>query len=200
MPFIIDLYPASDYPAFLRSVTNPSDPTDYSVTSNPALATKFPDFDSARAAIPARGWPDARVTEVAAEGPSDDDLAEFTRAYLTCALWASVPIGEPDSESDASLESLGYGVENCCAETTAKARADCEAFARDHYALLRQVCRIGYGWGAAGHDFFLSRNGHGAGFFDRGREPQWDDLQRAAKAWGSTEQVTENDDGTCTVL
>jgi hypothetical protein len=146
-----------------------------------------------QAAASLLGW-------VAAEGPTEKDLQDFTRAYLTAALWASVPLGEPDSEGDATLDRLGYEVENCCAETKAKARADCEAFARDHYGLLQEAFRPRYGWAEAGHDFFLSRNGHGAGFFDRRDRPCWRALQRAAKAWGSTDNVTENDDGTCTVL
>lgn len=38
-----------------------------------------------------------------------------------------------------------------------------------------------YDDGSVGHDFWLSRNGHGAGFFDRGNEDVWDELQDAAK-------------------
>ncbi len=196
--FVIAFCPAT--PCYLHSATGRFS------TSDKSKARVFDTFDAAmEVARTIHGWGGAQrveeiEVEVAAEGPTEEDLADFTRAYLTCALWASTPLGEPDSEADASLESLGYEVEDCCAETKSQARSDCEAFARDQYALLQQAFRNGYGWGKAGHDFFLSRNGHGAGFFDRGREPQWNALQRAAKAWASTEQVTENDDGTCTVL
>jgi hypothetical protein len=187
-----------------RDTADPHRSEGYYATTDKSKARQFDTVEQAgEVAVCIKGFDAPRVEEIEVEvpeGPTEEDLEDFTRAYLTCALWASVPLGEPDSESDASLESLGYEVENCCANTKAKARADCEAFARDQYALLQQAFRNGYGWGEAGHDFFLSRNGHGAGFFDRGREPQWNALQRAAKAWASTDNVTENEDGTCTVL
>ena len=40
---------------------------------------------------------------------------------------------------------------------------------------------------SAGTDYFLSRNGHGAGFFDRGNGPVFTELQRAARLDGTAD-------------
>lgn len=40
---------------------------------------------------------------------------------------------------------------------------------------------------ASGSDFHLSRNGHGAGYFDRGDDPAWQRLQQEAKVCGPWE-------------
>jgi hypothetical protein len=127
-------------------------------------------------------------------------VSEMIDGYLTCALWASVPLSE-DESADASLFNLGYDRANCCADTRADARAACEGFVEAHGDALRAACEDHpqYTPERAGHDLFLSRNGHGAGFFDHGEHPCWDVLQAAARGLGATEDVTENADGTCTV-
>lgn len=77
-----------------------------------------------------------------------DYAAEMVPAYLTCAAWASGEDGYQDFEfSDMAKE---------------EARIDCLYFAKLAYPWLGDVDA-----GKAGHDLFLSRNGHGAGFFDR---------------------------------
>jgi len=46
--------------------------------------------------------------------------------------------------------------------------ADCAAFVHaNNVALQDATSRLGYGWAQAGHDFWLTRNGHGAGYWDR---------------------------------
>ena len=45
-----------------------------------------------------------------------------------------------------------------------------------------------------GIDFWLSRNGHGAGFFDRGRQHDGEWLQEMARAYGSCDAY-RGDDG-----
>ena len=126
-------------------------------------------------------------------------LTDMIEGYLDCALWASVPLSE-DESADQSLTDLGYERANCCADTRADARAACEGFVEAHGDALRAAFEVsGYTPSRAGHDLFLSRNGHGAGFFDNGQHPCWEVLQCAARGLGATEDVTENADGTCTV-
>ena len=45
----------------------------------------------------------------------------------------------------------------------------------------------------AGHDFWLTRNGHGAGFWDRGLGQLGDDLTDAAKSFGSCDAYVGDD-------
>lgn len=127
-------------------------------------------------------------------------LSDMIEGYLDCALWASVPLRE-DESADQSLFEIGYGRSNCCADTLTDARAACEEFVEAHGDALRAAFESHpqYSPSGAGHDLFLSRNGHGAGFFDHGEHPCWDVLQAAARGLGATEDVSENEDGTCTV-
>lgn len=43
-----------------------------------------------------------------------------------------------------------------------------------------------YGFSQAGHDFWLTRNGHGAGFWDRGIGKHGEELTKASKDYGET--------------
>jgi len=71
--------------------------------------------------------------------------------------------------------------------------ADCRDFFRAEYRdLARYVglrCRRGADpsdmWRAAGTDFYLSREGHGAGYFDRGDDSVSDRLQESAQGQGA---------------
>lgn len=82
-----------------------------------------------------------------------------TRHYLICALWSSYDDeGEPlDSRFDLS------DISN---EAKSKAREDVAAFLE---LLAQEGIDWTENWNAEqmGHDFWLTRNGHGAGFWDR---------------------------------
>ena len=88
-----------------------------------------------------------------------DQIDLITRHYLFCALWAST-----DDEGEP-LDS-GRDLDDIADETKAKARED----VADFLGLLE---REGVAWSdywnpeQFGHDFWLTRNGHGAGFWDR---------------------------------
>ena len=81
-------------------------------------------------------------------------MDKFTQAYIEAALWSSL------DESDAHGEPLdaNYGIEDIAPETLASIVDDCKAFQEAH------ADDIGRELERAGHDFWLTRNGHGAGF------------------------------------
>jgi hypothetical protein len=68
--------------------------------------------------------------------------------------------------------------------------ADCNKFQEENEALLEEFYEEFSAW-QAGFDFYLSRNGHGAGYFDRGNG--YDALQKASRAFGPTEEYTGDD-------
>ena len=82
------------------------------------------------------------------------NLDTFFLAYVTCALWSSDDGVEP-------LE-VNYDDDDIAPETLKAMRKDCEEF------LTANREAIGEHHSQAGHDFWLTRNGHGAGFWDRG--------------------------------
>jgi hypothetical protein len=113
-------------------------------------------------------------------------LDEFTTAYLECALWA-----ETDNADDRGGEPLdaNYGIDDFAPEALASIVADCEAFQAAHADDIADDPE------RAGHDFWLTRNGHGAGFWDGDwPEPQATRLTDAAEAFGEV-TIYVGDDG-----
>lgn len=107
-------------------------------------------------------------------------LDEFTAAYIRCALWSSTNVLAEEGADDLSLEALGCSYEDIALATLREMVRDCRDFQRANRADL-----IGWGDDQAGYDFWLTRNGHGAGFWDRGRGAQGERLSAASKPYGS---------------
>lgn len=97
-------------------------------------------------------------------------MDDFTRAYIVAALWSTNDESRPDGGDPLDDN---YTAEDLSPEALAKVTADCERFQRENAALLEQAHaryrpRDGYtGPDLSGHDFWLTRNGHGCGFWDR---------------------------------
>ena len=104
-----------------------------------------------------------------------DTLRAFLAAYQTCALWSST------DDAGTPLDELGV---EFAGETETSMQQDCFAFMRDHADAWREA---GMSDEQAGHDFWLTRNGHGAGFWDRGLGEAGDRLTALAEAYGSSD-------------
>lgn len=102
-------------------------------------------------------------------------MDNFTKAYIEAALWSSTAYSSPEEKRDdpnhegkfdASFESLGY--DKLTKRLELQVVRDCEAFQRDNATLLeRWYTECGESVERAGHDFWLTRNRHSAGFWDR---------------------------------
>ena len=110
----------------------------------------------------------------------------FTQAYVECALWSST-----DGE-DTPLDQFDGEI---APETMSEIEADCAAFQEAYAELLdRAYEQPGYDASYAGHDFWLTRNGHGAGFWDRGLGEIGDELTKAAKTFGGVDLYIGDDE------
>ena len=72
-------------------------------------------------------------------------------------------------------------------DSKAKAEHECDRFLMDNFNDLEGITSKGNDWGQVGQDLWLSRNGHGSGFFDRKEiygEVEAKRLQDAAKKMG----------------
>ena len=104
--------------------------------------------------------------------PTDADA--MTQGYLSCAEWLL-----DENVDRANIRGWSLAAQR-------QAAADCKDFAEANATDLDAYCAIsGRTMNSAGHDFWLSRNGHGAGFFDRGCDPVFDRLQNAAQICGT---------------
>lgn len=113
-----------------------------------------------------------------------DTLSTFTDAYIEAALWSST------DDDGAPLDSR-YSVDDLAPETLDKMKSDCRAFyvANEEAIWCDGVKNTGGDQTAqAGHDFWLTRCGHGAGFWDGDwPEPYATTLTSAADAFGNVD-------------
>lgn len=120
------------------------------------------------------------------------DFAEFLAAHNAALLWSS-----SDDVDGETVNLDRYELSTAAADTC---RADCLAFFVANHADLVEAagCYRGReehgGMALAGHDFALTRNGHGAGFWD-GDLPDalGDRLTEACKAAGQVEAFIGGD-------
>lgn len=108
---------------------------------------------------------------------------KFLDAYIECALWSSTKGDDVGTPLDDT-----YGVHDLAEETLADMREDCKQFQADNESLLSDLDDS-----QAGHDFWLTRNHHGAGFWDRGLGEAGTKLTDAAHAWGSSDLYVGDD-------
>lgn len=129
------------------------------------------------------------------------DLSPFAQAYIEALFFTeSEGFGEwcNDGGADFFAEWAG-GFSDLAPVTLALIIADCEAFETANAATLTAAYEAGcddgsaYTASRAGHDFWLNRNGHGAGFWDRGLGELGDLLDAAARAVGSVEAYLGGD-------
>jgi len=109
-------------------------------------------------------------------------LTDAERAYIEAAFWtAADDEGEPLAD-DATVDDL-----NDLPGFLAELRAFIEGNAD-------LIARSGLPMSQVGHDFSLTRNGHGAGFWDRGLGQIGQDLTEACRPYGET-YIYRGDDG-----
>ena len=93
-----------------------------------------------------------------------------------------------------------YDSDDIAPEARKAMEKDCEKFiAENETALGDYEEKIGRNWEyseseEAGHDFWLTRNGHGAGFWDRGIGETGDTLTEASTGFGEVD-LYAGDDG-----
>lgn len=106
----------------------------------------------------------------------------FTRGYLECAEWCGL-------YEDEQREALELSVRPQWTERAiAQAIEDCAAFQADNAADLE-----GFDASQSGHDFWLTRNRHGAGFWDRGLGAVGQRLTDAAHVYGEVSVWFDSD-------
>lgn len=110
-------------------------------------------------------------------------LDEFTHAYIRTLLWSSL-------DDDGTPLDSTYTVRDMTPEALAQCVSDCERFQRENAEHLNPDNCLKYGpdfgpLGRAGHDYWLTRNGHGYGYWDgHWAEPAASALTEAAERAG----------------
>jgi hypothetical protein len=108
------------------------------------------------------------------------EVDAVTRGYLDCAEWLLDESADRDACVGWSVEAIANAVEEC-ADFIAANGDDVAAYVEKRPEE------------SAGHDFFLTRNGHGAGFWDRGLGALGERLTKAAHAYSSRDAYMGDD-------
>lgn len=104
----------------------------------------------------------------------EENMSQFLNAYITCALWTSM------DDNDVPLDSA-YSKEDIDADSLMLMTIECYSFYDKNF---QDDCPPDYSYSQAGHDFWLTRNGHGAGYWDRGLGHDGDVLTTRAQNEG----------------
>jgi hypothetical protein len=120
---------------------------------------------------------------------------EFFKAYVQAALWSS------NDESDEPLDQ-NYDESDLSDSARTSMREDCEVFLSVNRIDLVEyesvMPRREWSTSAqAGHDFWLTRNHHGTGFWDRGIGALGDRLTRAAQSYPEVHLYVNDDEEIC---
>ena len=109
------------------------------------------------------------------------DLDDFTRGYFEAAEWLC--FGSDGNEPDrASLKRFAP-------QAIEEGKRDCAEFQATNAANLSAYYNTGKTQARAGHNFYLDRCGHGAGFTDDGIDKCFRELKKAARFYSDASCV-----------
>lgn len=147
--------------------------------------------------------PDAYADSIAHEGARE----AFVTGYVECALWCGVMAYRCDEHDDTSAcdpDECNPELENSSdqyddSDLTHEARESLESDANAFFtANVKDLLACGLSMDRAGHNFWLTRNRHGAGFWDdkgsdREANAALDRLTDASHAYGEMHLVADHD-------
>ena len=103
--------------------------------------------------------------------PARSAFDQFVRGYVDAALWSSTD--NADASGGRPLDD-NYTAADIARASLQSMKRDCARFVKRNRRDLASYCElvVRHGESAscmefAGHDFWLTRNGHGSGFWDR---------------------------------
>lgn len=85
------------------------------------------------------------------------EFETFFHSFIETALWCS---SDSNSDSDTSLQDQGYSINDIDPCYLESLKTDCQLFFDENYSKIQTNISL------AGHDFWLTSNRHGAGFWD----------------------------------
>lgn len=130
----------------------------------------------------ARRWRSVKDWRPGGEPEHPVDLDAFLKGYLEAALWSSMGGGRPLDEY--------YSVDDIAPEAVAQAYREVEDFI---IANIDDLVATGAPDEQNGNDFWLTRNRHGAGFWDRGYGEVGDRLTASAHPYGDVNPYIGDD-------
>lgn len=107
---------------------------------------------------------------------------QFLNAYIECMLWSS-------TDDNGDPLDANYSVEDISEELMRQTLEDCKAFYDANHDMIEAGSAA-----RAGHDFWLTRNRHGAGFWDGDWIPESGKrMTEDSHAYGSVDLIVCDD-------
>ena len=122
-------------------------------------------------------------------------MDQFTKAYIEAALWSTNDESTPQGGEPMDKN---YSANDIAPEEIAKIEADCAKFQAENADDIANGCLIDHeecnDIEYAGHDFWLTRNGHGCGFWDGDwEEAAGERLTASAKKFSAVDPYVGDD-------
>ena len=117
------------------------------------------------------------------------DLPAMVQSYIETALWSTHHTGDPEGGAAGTLYRLGFTAERLAEETRVAAERTCADFWLSNADDLIDMSAE-----QVGRDFWLTRERHGAGFWDRDLAELGDRLTDSAHDYGSADWFVGADD------
>lgn len=125
------------------------------------------------------------------------DLEDMICGYTECAFWSSMNDNGHDAEGNLIEDEGEYMSESSANPSESLQRVfdeDCLKFYEANKDLIALAIEsTGHSEARLGHDFWLTRNHHGAGFWDGSWGEFGDALDAACEAFGDCELYTGDD-------
>lgn len=131
-------------------------------------------------------------------GLSESDIETIVHHYLVAQLWAQIDM---DSGDDCECLDAKYSIDDVDTDYVEALTDELRTVLGSHPLAWRLYKnRSGHyledALGQWGHDFYLTREGHGAGFWDRGHEELGEYWTKIAKSYGGATHLWADVDGT----
>lgn len=118
------------------------------------------------------------------------EYTEFERQYIETMLWASRGLTSSEETDVECLDAIA-GIDDLSKEAIEKVKTDCKTFL-EKYEEIETAHE--FDLTNVAHDFWLTRNGHGAGFWDGDYpEPEGSKLTELAKSFGEQTPILGDD-------
>ena len=133
---------------------------------------------------------------------NSSELEQFIDGYCETMVWAGLDWSIMDESGNPAPLDRNYSVDNIAESARAEIQAECIQYLAHIVAesgptigaLLEELIGSGdieYTWADAGGDFLLTRNGHGAGYWDRGLGEIGETLTDIAHMFGETNEYVD---------
>lgn len=114
--------------------------------------------------------------------PSDEYVTAAVEGYLVAALWSTVDDSRADEETgNGPMLDENYSPDDISADVVEAVTDEVRSFLVANWSDLHNLDAE-----QVGHDFLLTRDGHGAGFWDRGLGDRGDRLSDACRPYGES--------------